>query len=139
MKESTNFTDEYREAGALHRLHITLLFGQMTVYLAATAGLFKVALENQDQANGVQILVSFIGIILSSVFWIIMERAAEFLHYSRRRAVEIEKKLQFELYQRGPSGVKKYFTAINATRGLYIAGLILWSVNLIAKILCNCV
>lgn len=109
----TNLIDEYKEAGALHRLHITLLFGQITVYLAANAGMFKVAIENQS--NGVKLLVSFMGIIMTLVFWIITTRAAKFMEKARDRAKDIEKEIGFELYTKGPSEQQTLLTAVNAT------------------------
>lgn len=129
--------EEYKEAGALHRLHITLMFGQMTVYLAASAGLIQVLTKEVPPLIPVQIVLSLIGIALSIIFWIVTERAAKFLHSARNRAMEIEKQLELSLYSSGPSRENSVLTATNATRLLYLSGILGWFSLLIIKVFCR--
>jgi hypothetical protein len=128
---------EYKEALAEVRLHSTLMFGELTVYLGASAGLLQVA-SRVDATPSMRLGLSVAGIVLSVAFYVLHERFGDFVHVARRRARDLEQSLGFKLYSSAPErrplfGVR-IVTAINAARLLFVCGCGAWLVILIAAV-----
>jgi len=107
-------------------------YAALTFFLTSNALLLSKFYFN----NTNQILISVAGFILTSVFWILEERAADFYHHFKRCAIEIENKFglkQFSSPVRKPKlGV---LTATNAVRLLYGALFVHWIIWIIWLVL----
>ncbi|KFB66859.1 hypothetical protein [Candidatus Accumulibacter vicinus] len=116
---------ELTEASALHRYEATLLFGQLTVYLAMLGALFNAFFRNPPLAAPDQIVLSLIGIGVTLAFAVINHRGAQHLLATIKRAEELCAELGMQIYARRvpPATV---FTGLNAVRFLYVLGLVCW-------------
>jgi len=125
---------EYKEALAEVRLHSTLMFGELTVYLGASAGLLQIV-SRSDVTPPIRLGVTTFGIVLSLAFYVLHERFGDFVHVARRRARDLEQSLGFKLYSSAPARRQLFgapiVTAINAARFLFVAGGLTWLVILI--------
>lgn len=122
------FLEEYKEAATLHRLHITLMFGQTSVFLAASWGLLNVVAETNPAPDiNILRLIPLIGLIVTAVFFVISERAFIYSFTARERAKEIELFLGFSLYTNTPKP-KQQISGIYVVRFLYVVGLFIWVV-----------
>lgn len=93
MDEYEALLSEYKEALADVRLHSGLMFGELTVYLAASGVLLQIKSKGTLPC-GAEVL----GVILSLAFYVLHEGFGDFVHVARRRARELEKRLGFVLY-----------------------------------------
>jgi hypothetical protein len=116
---------EYKEALADVRLHSGLMFGELTVYLAASGALLQIRFKDSLPWSA-KISIAVAGIILSFPFYVLHERFGDFVHVARNRARELEKRLCFSLYSSSPLPRWKVFTAINAARFVFIVGALGW-------------
>jgi hypothetical protein len=119
--------EEYKEAGQFHRLHITLLFGEITVYLAASGALLHFL--SSKPAPSLATLAGLLGTFISIAFFVISERANDYSQSARRRAIEVENELGLSLFHHNSlrrAALGGWATATNAGRAVYIAGFVLW-------------
>ena len=78
---------EYLDVSSNMRTYTNLRFAQMTIFAAITAGLLAIIFDHNNlQAPSTIQLLKFVGIILSLVFWVFEERAADSYFYYLRRA-----------------------------------------------------
>jgi hypothetical protein len=128
---------EYKEALADVRLHSTLMFGELTVYLGASAGLVQVT-SRDDATQPTRLGLSVAGIVLSVAFYVLHERFGDFVHVARKRARDLEQSLGFQLYSSAPERRRLFgariVTAINAARLLFVCGCAGWLLVLIAAV-----
>jgi hypothetical protein len=132
LPSRAELVEEYKEAGQLHRLQIGLLFGQITVYLGISGGLFAVYFDqHRAQRPILDTGIPVAGLLLTLFLFIISERAGDYSHAARRRAVEIQNQLGFNLYMENsrPAAFGGLATAINATRGIYALGFVAWLIT----------
>jgi len=131
LPSRAELVEEYKEAGEIHRLQIGLLFGQITVYLGISGGLFAVYFDQQRaQSPILDTWIPVAGLLLTLFLFIISERAGDYSHAARKRAVDIQNQLGFKLYMENsrPAAFGGLATAINATRGIYALGFVAWLV-----------
>ena len=116
--------EEFREAGQVHRLHVTLMFGQVTVFLAASAGLLHTLLGDVTQTSAR--LIGGVGILVSFVFLVHHERVYAYSLAARQRATHLQKDLGLILYQDPPRPTLLPVRATTASRVLYVAAGLFW-------------
>lgn len=121
MEDEDKYMSEYKEVAAEERLNATLLFGQLTVYLAANGALLQ-ALKDAKHP----IFICFAGMVLTIAFCVIGERCGDFAHSALKRAKEIEKMLKMSLYLSRPKAKLSIATRINAARFIFAFGFISW-------------
>jgi hypothetical protein len=107
--------EEFREAGQAHRLHVTLMFGQITVFLAASAGLLHTLLGDVSQASA-RLLGAAVGILISFVFLVHHERVYAYSFAARQPATRLQEDLGLTLYQDPPRPTLLPVRATTASR-----------------------
>ena len=126
--------EEFKEAGHLHRLHLGLMFGQITVFLGASGALLHrvVGLPVLDQ--GAARLLAVTGLFLAVLFLVLHERVYAYSAGARARAEEIQRDLELDLYKPRNTEFKPVqgIRAATITRTLYLASATLWIVLLAA-------
>jgi len=151
---SDSTIDEYKDLSENMRDYGNKRFALMTLFVALTAGLLS-AIFTQDPplSSQVKSALKVVGFVTSIVFWIMEERAADYWHHFRRRAVELEEVLGYKQYQERPkpyimkctiSWMEKkrltrwiyhlatsLVTATNAVRAFYGFWIIAWVATLI--------
>jgi len=128
---------EFKSAEELHRFEAGIMLGQMAVFLLATGTLLIGILNeiNRVSAFG-KICVSFFGIVLSLIFFVITRRSSHNLVHARRRANELARELGYKLYSpeyRAQS--RKIFTGTKLTRVVCLCGGLVWLVVLIKALI----
>ena len=116
---------EYLEAGRVHRAAAWLMFGQMAVYLAATAAL--VAALNPVHMTGRVVTVAVIGLVLSVIFFLITQRTGNRMREARQRLLEIEEDMDLSLYS---AGEQSNISPRRLTEALYALGAVGWVILL---------
>jgi len=124
MREYEKEFSEYKEALSIERFQSTLLFGELTVYMAASGSLLKYVISSPTPPGLYRVVLAIAGMILSLSFLLISKRAGDFLHSARNRAKSIEKNIRFSICSDLPE--RKCYTAINAIYAIYIIGLLIW-------------
>ena len=144
--------DEYKDLSENMRDYGNRRFALMTLFIALTAGLLSIDFaQDPPLSSQVRCALKLVGSITSIVFWIMEERAADYWHHFRRRAVELEEVLGYKQYQERPEPyimkcVKSWMekkrltrwiyhsatslvTATNAVRAFYGFWIIAWAVT----------
>lgn len=125
--------EEYREAGLMHRLHITLIFGQTTIFLAAF-GLVAQLLFGAADLPSIRIrLLAGVGALVTFVLLVQHQRQYRYSEQSRARAIDIQNRLDKDgLGPYGESPLDRWLpvSAGNAARGLYLVALAGWALLL---------
>ena len=116
--------EELREAGQIHRLHITLLFGQLTVFLAATGGVVS-ALLSEANSTTARVMGAF-GLLLAFVFLVQHERVHQYSRFARDRAISAQNELGVTVYAVLPSSRWLRIGAGYASRLLYLSAAAFW-------------
>lgn len=117
--------DEYLDASANMRTYINMRFAQLTLFVALTAGFLTLLVGRANPLSGTASAgLKVGGILIAVVFWVMEERAADFFHYYKRRAVELEKILGYSQYTNRPQ--RRVLAATNAVRLLFLGAVILW-------------
>ena len=107
--------DEYMDLSANMRHYANMRFAQLTLYFAFTAGLVTVVFTVDPPLDGgLRLGLKIIVVAGALAFGVMEERAADYWHHFRKRAVELEKSLGFKQYSDRPAA--KVFTATNAAR-----------------------
>ncbi|HUV66796.1 MAG TPA: hypothetical protein VMW24_23110 [Sedimentisphaerales bacterium] len=127
-----NPSEEYKDLSENMRHYANMRFAQLTLYFALTAGLVT-ALFTVDPPLGdnLRLALKIIGVLASAAFGVMEERAADYWHHFRRRAVEIEKSLAYKQYTDRPGN--KLFSATNAARLMVWGGVPLWLLAVIFR------
>lgn len=125
-----DYKDEYKDLSNNMRHYANMRFAQLTILIAITAGISTLIFNSDSILNeNIKSLFKIVGIIVALLFLIMEERAADYWHHFRNRAVKLEKKLGYNQYSNRPTNF--LFTATNASRGLHITIIVLWVVTLI--------
>jgi hypothetical protein len=130
---NNNASEEYKDLSDNMRHYGNMRFAQLTLYFALTAGLVT-ALFTVDPPLSVsmRLVLKIIGALASASFGVMEERAADYWHHFRRRAVEIEKSLGYKQYTDSPTA--KLLSATNASRLMVWGGVPLWLLAAICRI-----
>ena len=125
-----DFKEEYKDLSDNMRHYANMRFAQLTILIAITAGLLTLIFKSDPPlTEGTNLALKIVGIVIALLFFIMEERAADYWHHFRKRAVELEKILGYDQYSHRPT--RRLFTATNASRTLHIVIMILWIVTLI--------
>jgi hypothetical protein len=105
-------------------------FAQMILFIAITAallaGLFQ---ENSTISYVARTTLKVGGVLLTIIFWVLDQRAIVYWRYFRKRAIELEKILEFKQHTFSPA--ENIFSATNAIRLLYFSILAFWVISLL--------
>lgn len=122
--------DEYKDVSANMRQYGNMRFAQLTLFIALTASLLMgLFTSNPALSFLVRFVLKIGGLITTVVFWIMEERAADYWHHFRRRAVDLEKQLGYKQYSTRPA--RTIVTATNAVRVFYSFMFLFWVITLI--------
>ena len=122
---NSNHSEEYRDLSDNMRHYANMRFAQLTLYSALTAGLVTVVFTVDPALDdNLRLGLKIIGAFAAAAFGVMEERAADYWHHFRRRAVEIEKSLDYKQYTDRPAA--KWFSATNAARVMVWGGVPLW-------------
>jgi hypothetical protein len=132
MTNAGNPEEEYKELNENMRHYANMRFAQLTVFSALEGalvslgkGCFTLA-PKAPEAYGF-LALSLVGLLIAVVFLVMEERAADYWHHFRRRAVELEGQLGYRQFTDRPLGkLKGTLTATNAVRALYIVAILFW-------------
>lgn len=120
--------EEFKEAGHLHRLHVGLMFGQITVFLGASGALLhRLAAQPPLEPIAVRLFAA-LGCFLALLFLVLHERVYAYSYRARNRALEIQNLLSVSLYQYPESqfALVRGLKASSLTRTLYVLSLLCW-------------
>jgi len=122
----SNPSEEYKDVSDNMRHYANMRFAQMTLYFAVTAGLVTALFTVNPPLDDhrLRLALKIIGVLASAAFGVMEERAADYWHHFRRRAVAIEELLSYEQYTNRPAA--KLFSATNAARVMVWGGVPLW-------------
>ncbi len=133
-----NIRDEYKHLNDNMRHYANMRFAQLTLYFALSAGLVTVVFGIEPPPDdSLRLLLKGVGVVASLLFVVMEERAADYWHHLRRRAVELEISLGYRQYTDRPVKVglvNKYMTATNAARAMIWGGGLLWLAALIGQL-----
>ena len=124
--------EEFKEAGHLHRLHVGLMFGQITVFLGASGALMHRVVGHPPLEEFSLRLFAVIGGFLAILFLVLHERVYAYSHGARKRAEELQQLLELSLYKHHETQFfpVRRLKAAGMTRALYTASLACWLVIL---------
>lgn len=130
--QNHGLSEEYKDLSDNMRHYANMRFAQLSLYFALTAGLVTALFTvNPPLSDSLRFAFKIIGAIASAAFGVMEERAADYWHSFRRRAVEIEKSLGYKQYTGRPAA--KRFTATNAARVVVWGGVPLWLLAAICR------
>jgi hypothetical protein len=101
--QTGNALDEYKIVSDNLRWYSNMRFAQLTLFVAITATLANWVFS--DKLSTLALLALFLkatGIIVSALFWYLEMRADDYWSHFMRRAVELEKRLNFKQYTDRP-------------------------------------
>jgi hypothetical protein len=137
MEDKNNKLEEFKSAEALHRFEVSLMLGQMAVYLVVMGALFNGVINISENNSDFHVIGgALFGIFISLAFMIITHRGGLNQKRAVKRARELAEDLGFQLYSpeyRAPD--KKVLTAKNTTRMVCVAGCVFWLVILVKALL----
>ncbi len=102
MKRSKNkeiLLREYAEGGNLCRSYEQLSRTGLAIFIPFAMAVIAYVLRESTQVLP-NIILSLLGLIVSVLTWAMMFRVRAFYHEAKTRAIEIEKKLHMDFYQR---------------------------------------
>jgi hypothetical protein len=127
MSEADNehLRTEYEQVNENLRHYSNMRFAQMTLFAAITAGLWSAThgLKTSPQWLGA-IIIGIGGVITVAIFWVMEERAADYWHHFKERAIQLESMLGYTQYKERPK--RDYVSATNAVRAFYAAVMLIW-------------
>lgn len=110
---------EYLDASQNMRQFGNIRFAQLTLFVGVTAGMLTALSRPGLVSSGAaRIVLKLAGGLSALVFWMMDERAMQYWHHCRRRAVELEKSLGYRQYTDAPAG--RLVSATNALRLLFL-------------------
>lgn len=122
--------EEYKDLSDNMRHYANMRFAQLTIFVALTGGLIMVVFSKDVPDSPLaKVVLKLTGIFIAVMFWIMEERAADYWHHFRKRAVELEDLLGYRQYKDRPTG--KFLTATNASRAIYAGVIVFWITALI--------
>ena len=121
--------DEYKDLSDNMRHYGNMRFAQLTLFGALTAGLLTVVFTTDPRPSDlVRRLLKACGVVTAVVFWVMEERAGDYWHHYRRRAVKLEEQLGYQQYTTRPT--RWLANATNAVRMLYAFIFLFWVMTL---------
>jgi hypothetical protein len=134
-----NREEEYKDISANMRMYAGMRFALLSVFGAFTAGFLALALGRlpQPSTDGTALpqvpnLLKLLILVPTAVLAVIEQRATDYFHELRKRAVLLEEELGFEQYRfYQPPPRARIISATVAARVLYLGALILWIVWLL--------
>lgn len=134
MRESsqTDYSpvNEYLEAGRNMRQFGNIRFAQLTLFVTMTAVILAAVLQTSPAvSDSARLLLKFTGLLVVVVFWLMDQRAMDYWHHYRHRAIELEAALGYEQYTSCPAHA--LLSATNAVRLLYLGICAMWSVLIV--------
>jgi len=131
--ENEILTVEYREVNSNMRHCGKLRFTQLILYFAFSAGLiFTVFMMSPPLGDDVRLTFKILGVIGAGAFGVMEERAGDYWHHLRRRAVQIEEILGYRQFSERPTA--NMFNATNASRLLVWGGMPIWLLAAIIRV-----
>jgi len=122
--------DEYTDVSANMRQYGNMRFAQLTLFLVLNAALLTITFTSVPPLSPTTTFMLKIGGVVAVIaFWVMEERAADYWHHFCRRAVELEKELDYQQYTNRPA--RDLISATNAVRLLYAAVLLFWVMSFI--------
>lgn len=122
--------DEYLDACENIRHWENMRFAQLTLILAATAGLLSALLQaGASLVPPARLFLKIIGLGSVVIFWVMDERVVQYWKSYRRRAIELESELGFRQHSKAPP--RRVVTSGNAVRLLFALLCGLWASALI--------
>ncbi len=123
--------EEYKDLSDNMRHYANIRFAQLTLYFALTGALVTaVYTVDPPLGDNLRLVLKLVGVLASGAFGVMEERAADYWHHFRRRAVEIEEHLGYRQYTARPAA--RVFSATNAARVMVWSGVPLWLLAAIA-------
>lgn len=114
---------EYAEAASLCRSYEQLSRTGLAIFIPFAMAVIAYVLRESTQVLS-NIILSLLGLIVSVFTWAIMFRVRAFYHVAKTKAIEIEKKLYMDLYQRLDTRFKgHYITPSNKIAMMWIVGI----------------
>lgn len=129
MNKKGDPKDEYFEVGANMRQFGNVRFSQMTLFVALTGGLLAGLFQSTKLSNIAEMSLKIGGALFTLLFWVMDARAMAYWNHYRERGIELEKILGFRQYTTSPA--KKFLSATNAFRFLYLVIFIYWIITLV--------
>jgi len=147
--------EEYRELNANMRYYANLRFAQLTIFVALTGSLIAALFTKDISVSPLaQFLLKVAGGYIAAMFWIMEERAADYWHHYRKRAVELEDLLGYRQHKDRPRKTYlvalfedqlgywqhkdrptwTFLTATNAARAIYVGSIVWWLIALLEQI-----
>lgn len=122
--------EEYKDLSDNMRHYANMRFAQLTIFVALTGGLI-IVLFSKDAPDSplAKAILKVAGIFIAAMFWIMEERAADYWHHFRKRAVELEDLLGYRQYKDRPT--RRLLTATDASRAIYAGAIVFWIIALI--------
>jgi hypothetical protein len=121
---------EYMDVGENMRHFGNIRFAQLTLFVAITAGFLTAVFQpNPPLSNLARVTLKGVALLVTVTFWVMDQRAMQYWHHYRHRAVELEKELGFQQYTSIPA--LSVFSATNALRLLFLGLSVFWAVTLI--------
>jgi hypothetical protein len=118
--------DEYLDVCENIRHWENMRFAQLTLILAATAGLLSALLQaGASLVPAVRFFLKLIGLGSVVIFWVMDERVVQYWKSYRRRAIELESELGFQQHSKTPP--RRVVTSGNAVRLLFALLCGLWT------------
>lgn len=129
MTKANDKNEEYIQLNENLRNYHRHRFLQLTLWLAITAGLMS-ALFGKDYnvSDFAKIMLKLIGIVTSTVFWIMDLRMVDHWRHFYNRLKEIEPELGFRMWTDRPK--RKWLGSTIATWFLYGLIIIFWLISL---------
>ncbi|HWR52764.1 MAG TPA: hypothetical protein VN428_16760 [Bryobacteraceae bacterium] len=121
--------EEYKELGQNIRQYATLRFAQLTIFVAASAGLVTAAFGARSSTTIEQAAASAAGLVITAAFYAMEASAVGYWRRFKDRAVELERELGFVQYttNRHP---RPRVNATTAVAGLFLTAGLYWMGNL---------
>ena len=126
MSNSGDLQELYKDLSENMRQYTNMRFAQLTIFVALTGSLVVVGFGG-SLAKPNSIVLAVVGILIAVVFWVMEERAADFWHHFKDRAVELESQLNYRQYTDLPTAKGKgWISATNATRLFHYGAILFW-------------
>jgi dipeptide/tripeptide permease len=117
--------EEYKDLSDNMRHYANMRFAQLTIFVALTGALIVVNFsKDAPDSHLAKTVLKVAGIFIATMFWIMEERAADYWHHFRKRAVELEDLLGYRQYKDRPT--RRFLTATNASRAIYVGVIVFW-------------
>lgn len=123
--------EEYKEVSASLRTYASMRFSQLTLVSAVT-GAAIAGINNVTAIALVNYSIPIIALLLTIAIWVMEESSTKYWNEYLKRAVDLEKELRYQHYSLKPK--RKFLSASNAVRFLYMALCLFWGLFILIKI-----